>query len=133
MLPVLGLGSQCAPAFCVHRQAAAPRQRIPQQLAADRRGRPAEPGRDRPQAEPLGLQRGQLLPLLSVNAFRPTSPHPGLPFMTRALLQRPEMLGFTPDSADLRDSRCWPTAITTAEATVVELRQVDRGPRERAR
>ena len=51
-------------AFRVDRQVAAFGQRVAAQLAADRRGCPAEPGRDRPQAEPLGLQRGQPLPLL---------------------------------------------------------------------
>jgi hypothetical protein len=51
-------------AFRVHRQVAALRQCVPPQLAADGRGRPAEPLRDRPQAQPLGLQHGQPLPFL---------------------------------------------------------------------
>src|SRR3954451_15997555 len=53
-------------ALGVHRQVAAPRQRVAPQLAADRRGRPAERPGDRPQAEPLGLQRGQPLPFLQL-------------------------------------------------------------------
>ena len=48
-------------ALGVHRQITALRQRVAAQLAADRRGRPAELGRDRPQAQPFGLQRSQLL------------------------------------------------------------------------
>jgi hypothetical protein len=51
-------------ALGMHRQVAALGQRVAPQLAADGRGRPAELGRDRPQAEPLGLQRGQPVPLL---------------------------------------------------------------------
>jgi hypothetical protein len=51
-------------AFRVHRQVAALGQRVAPQLAADRRGRPAEPGRDPAQAQPLALERGQPLSLL---------------------------------------------------------------------
>src|SRR3954470_2387586 len=50
-------------ALGVHRQVAAPGQRVASQLAADRRGRPAERPRDRPQAQPLALERRQPLPL----------------------------------------------------------------------
>src|SRR3954451_1907962 len=51
-------------ALGMHRQGAAPPQGGAPQLAADRRGRPAERPRDPPQAQPLGLERGQPLPLL---------------------------------------------------------------------
>ena len=62
-------------ALGVHRQVAAPGQRVAAQLAADGRGRPAELPRDRPQAQPLGLERGQPLPFLQLQ-MRPARHRP---------------------------------------------------------
>src|SRR4051794_12645165 len=71
----LALPALAVAALGVHRQVAAPGQRVPPQFAADGRGRPAELPRDRPQAEPLGLQRGQPLPLLQLQ-MRPARHRP---------------------------------------------------------
>jgi hypothetical protein len=59
----------------VDRQVAALGQRVAPQLTADGRGRPAELSRDRPQAQPLGLQHGQPLSFLQTK-MRPARHRP---------------------------------------------------------